>query len=71
MPHNVITSRLINRKYIIELNKYKEVELNVFGLFVLTGFNQKKVKVHKLSSSATTYTTRKKNIFICKFYHFI
>lgn len=60
VPENILTARLMKSQYVSELIKYKEKELFLGGLFHITGFRQKPIEVKKLSSSASTYTLRKK-----------
>lgn len=60
MPYNMVTSRLMTQKYNYELVQYKESELNIGGLYVSTGFNQKELKINKNAISETTYTFSKK-----------
>lgn len=57
---NAVTARLMSRKYVDELVKYKETNLMIFGLFSLVGFEQIPLKIRKNSSSETTYTLTKK-----------
>jgi putative glycosyltransferase len=49
----------MSRRYVDNLLKYKEKEIDIWGLFVLNGFNQKAVKVHKKSKGSSTYTLKK------------
>jgi len=60
IPNNIITSRLMTKKYNNALIQYKESELFIDGIWVDTGFNQKELIVYKKSTSKTTYTLRKK-----------
>jgi len=60
IPKNMITARLTTKRYNQKLVRYKESELFIDGIWIDTGFNQKPIYVKKLSSSETTYTTRKK-----------
>ncbi len=65
IPNNPITARLMNKIYLQNLIKYNEKEMNIFPIFYHAGFNQKRVKVKKHSTSRTTYNLRKKvNLFV-------
>jgi len=65
IPNNMITSRLMTKKYNNALIQYKESELFIGGIWADTGFNQKELIVYKKSTSETTYTFRKKiSLFI-------
>ncbi len=59
-PADTLTARIMSRRYVDNLLKYKEKEIDIWGLFVLNGFNQKAVKVHKKSKGSSTYTFKKK-----------
>jgi putative glycosyltransferase len=59
-PHDTLTARLMTRRYVANVISYRETELDIWGLFVLTGFNQKGVYVTKGSKGTSTYTLKKK-----------
>ena len=59
-PDNIVTARLMTQRYVRALVSHKERELNIGGLWVITGFKQATQLVKKLSTSETTYTFRKK-----------
>jgi putative glycosyltransferase len=59
-PDDIITARLMSRRYVDALVAHRERELNIGGLWVTTGFAQSRRIVHKRSSSLTTYTFSKK-----------
>ena len=60
MPRNILTARLMSRRYVQNLIQFTESELYLEGLFYLTGFKQIPVTTQKLSKGKTTYTLRKK-----------
>ncbi len=60
LPRNFVTARLMSRRYLIELLKYREHELFLGGLFPLVGYRQLPVEIEKYSSSGSTYSLRKK-----------
>ena len=59
-PDDIITARLMSRRYVDALLAHQERELNIGGLWVTTGFSQSPTTVCKLSSSPTTYSFSKK-----------
>lgn len=60
IPHNIVTARLMTRRYVQALLLHEEREVNIAGLWHITGFAQSPRQVVKLSGSATTYTLRRK-----------
>jgi len=59
-PHDTLTARLMTKRYVANVISFRETELDIWGVFVLTGFNQKGVYVTKGSKGTTTYTLKKK-----------
>lgn len=59
-PDNIVTARLMSKRYVDALLLHKERELNIGGLWVITGFKQVALVVKKHSSSPTTYSFGKK-----------
>lgn len=55
-PNNIVTARLMTRRYVQALLSHQERELNIGGLWIITGFKQSTQHVRKLSTSPTTYT---------------
>jgi putative glycosyltransferase len=60
IPANLITARLMTRRYVRALISYRESELVIAGLWLAAGFRQIPVTVQKHSSAATTYSFSKK-----------
>lgn len=60
MPKNILTSRLMSRRYVDALVRHEERELFLAGLWHIVGFEQVPSTVVKTSTSETTYTFRKK-----------
>lgn len=60
LPQNVVTARLMTRRYVNALLLHREREVFIVGLWHLTGFEQVAEIVGKTSSSQTSYTLRKK-----------
>ncbi|WP_342291498.1 glycosyltransferase family 2 protein [Vibrio diazotrophicus] len=62
---NVMTMRIMTRRYVDALLLHKEKELYLAGLFSITGFKQKAITVEKFSRRETSYTvTKRVNLFI-------
>ena len=59
-PDDIVTARLMSRRYADALVSHREREVNIGGLWVITGFSQSQRVVRKHTSSPTTYTLRKK-----------
>jgi len=59
-PNNIVTARLMSRRYVEALLLHRERELNIGGLWILTGFKQCHQTVQKLSTSPTTYSFSRK-----------
>jgi putative glycosyltransferase len=59
-PDNIVTARLMTRRYVRALVSHQERELNIGGLWIITGFRQSKQLVRKHASSPTTYTLSRK-----------
>lgn len=60
IPQNIVTARLMSRRYVKALLRHEEREVNIGGLWHITGFDQQAQGVTKHSSSETTYTLRRK-----------
>jgi putative glycosyltransferase len=59
-PDNVVTARIMSRRYINALLTHRERELNIIGLWIITGFKQSYQTVKKHASSPTTYSLARK-----------
>lgn len=60
LPENIVTARLMTRRYVDALLLHEERELMIAGLWLITGFEQRPQIVKKHSTSETTYTLRHK-----------
>jgi putative glycosyltransferase len=60
LPANVVTSRLMTRRYVDALLSHEEREVFMAGLWQITGFDQRAQIIKKQSTSETTYTFRRK-----------
>jgi putative glycosyltransferase len=59
-PDNIVTARLMSRRYVDALVAHRERELNIGGLWIITGFKQSRQTIQKLSASPTTYSVSRK-----------
>jgi putative glycosyltransferase len=55
-PRNIVTARLMSRRYVDALLQFREREMVISCLWVITGFKQCARPVKKHMSSATTYS---------------
>lgn len=55
-PDNIVTARLMTQRYVQALLSHRERELNIGGLWIITGFKQASQLVRKHSTSPTSYT---------------
>jgi putative glycosyltransferase len=60
IPENVVTARLMTRRYVDALLRHEEREIFMAGLWHITGFTQHPQTVKKHNTSETTYTFLKK-----------
>jgi putative glycosyltransferase len=58
--NNLTTARLMSSRYVQALISHREREINIGGLWVITGFKQCHHEVTKLSTSLSVYTNRHK-----------
>lgn len=60
LPENVVTARLMTRRYVNALLRHEEREVFMAGLWHITGFDQRPYVIKKHNTSETTYTFRRK-----------
>lgn len=60
LPENIVTARLMSRRYVDALLGHEEREIFMAGLWHITGFTQNPQTIKKYSTSQTTYTFRSK-----------
>jgi putative glycosyltransferase len=60
LPENVVTARLMSRRYVDALLRHGEREVFLAGLWHITGFDQRPQIVIKHSTSETTYSFSRK-----------
>lgn len=55
VPANVVTARLMTRRYVNSLVQHREREMTMAPLWVITGYDQVPMKVDKASRGGTSY----------------
>jgi len=60
LPENIVTARLMTKRYVDSLVLHQEREIFMAGLWYITGFTQIPKVITKHSTSESTYTFRKK-----------
>lgn len=60
LPANIVTARLMTRRYVDALLRHDEREVFMAGLWHITGFNQRPQAIKKNNKSESTYTFRRK-----------
>ena len=60
LPANIVTARLMTRRYVDALLLHKEREIAIGPLMLITGYKQVTHPITKLSTSPSTYTFRHK-----------
>jgi putative glycosyltransferase len=60
LPRNLVTARLMTRRYVDAVLRHEEREVFLAGLWFITGFTQHPQLVTKHHASKTTYTLSKK-----------
>lgn len=60
LPENIVTARLMTRRYVDALLRHEEREVFMAGLWYTTGFDQRAHPIKKHETSETTYTFRRK-----------
>jgi putative glycosyltransferase len=60
LPENVVTARLMTRRYVDALLTHDEREVFMAGLWHTTGFDQRPQTITKHSTSQTTYSFSRK-----------
>jgi putative glycosyltransferase len=65
IPPNIVTARLMTRRYVRALVRHDEREVALAGLWQLTGFRQVPLAVTKRSRRETSYTFRRRlSVFV-------
>lgn len=59
-PANTFTARLMTRRYVDSVLSYQEKELDIWGVFVLTGYNQVGIVATKGFKGKSSYSLYKK-----------
>lgn len=66
IPANLLMARLMTRRYVEALVMHRENELDISGLWTITGFKQIPLVVHKHSKGETTYTFTRKVLLMVR-----
>lgn len=59
-PADTLTSRLMSRNYVNAVKQFSEKELDLWGIFVLTGYKQLELPAVKKYKGSSTFTFKKK-----------
>jgi putative glycosyltransferase len=59
-PNNIVTARLMSKSYVDSLLQHQERELNIGGLWIITGYKQCQQIVLKHATSPTSYSLSRK-----------
>ena len=59
-PADGVTARLMSRRYVDAVTSYPETQLELWGIFVLAGFEQRAIRVAKSSKGTSTYSFGRK-----------
>jgi putative glycosyltransferase len=60
LPSNVVTARLMTRRYVQALVQHRDRELCLAGLWVITGFDQRPFEISKGDRGGSSYTARRR-----------
>ena len=60
IPRNLISAKIMTRRYVQSLIQHKEREVFFGGLMTITGYTQAPITVKKASKGSSTYTLRRK-----------
>jgi putative glycosyltransferase len=60
VPKNVLTARLMTRRYVANLVRHRDRELFLLGLLTITGFEQVPLFLEKQSKASSAYTLGRK-----------
>lgn len=63
-PLNVVTTRIMSRRYVESLLSYRERETILGGLFVLTGYQQQALPIVKTAKGRSSYNLRRKLVHL-------
>jgi putative glycosyltransferase len=65
IPENVVTARLMTRRYVRALVSHEDQEICLAGLWTITGFDQRPLVVRKLNRQGSSYTIRRRiSVFV-------
>jgi putative glycosyltransferase len=59
-PRNVVTARLMTRRYVQALVQHRDQEICLAGLWMMTGFDQRPVTIVKKNNRRSSYSVRRR-----------
>lgn len=60
VPANIVTARLMKKRYVESLVEHKDKEIFLAGLWAITGYKQIPLTIKKLNKGSTTYSFARK-----------
>ncbi len=60
IPQNILMTRLMTRRYVKNLLRFREKNFSIEGLWALTGYHQVPISIEKSYKGASTYTLSRK-----------
>lgn len=60
IPQNLVTVRLMSKRYVKNLLRHRESQMIIAGLWAITGFNQVPLVIDKKYKGTSSYTLRKR-----------
>jgi putative glycosyltransferase len=64
LPNNLVTVRLMTRRYVNGLLSHQEHETIIAGLWMITGYEQRALPIKKGTTSPSTYDLRRKLVLL-------
>jgi len=65
IPNNVVTARVMTRRYVRALIQHRDQEVCIAGLWTITGFDQRPLVVAKATGASSSYTLRRRiSVFV-------
>lgn len=65
IPANIVTARLMTRRYVRALVQHRDQEVCLAGLWMITGFDQRPIVITKRSGGTSSYSLRRRvSIFV-------
>jgi putative glycosyltransferase len=64
LPRNLVTARLMTRRYLSALVEHREREIMIAGLWAIAGFHQVPLPVRKADKGSSSYTLARKTAIV-------